>query len=165
MLTDDAFVKALLPAQIEEPANITFNRLEARPRSGNFERSLQAEVRDALWMLARQWQLGEFQGNDAAYAVQGRAHVESSRLTRVSRRGGEAIPYDEAVPLEAFVEGEAIPVDLRLRLEMGLRWLRLLQHFKASATAEAIFRGAYPLEMPTYPTAPNADAPDAQPFA
>ena len=42
-----------------------WNRLEARPRTDNFDRALKAEVRDALWMLTRQWQMGEFAGDDA----------------------------------------------------------------------------------------------------
>jgi hypothetical protein len=35
-----------------------WNRLEGRPRSTDFERSLRAEVRDPLWFLTRQWQYG-----------------------------------------------------------------------------------------------------------
>ena len=31
----------------------------------SFDRALRVEVRDALWMLTRQWQTGEFQGEDA----------------------------------------------------------------------------------------------------
>ena len=37
-----------------------YNRLEASPRTMQFDRSLKAEVRDPLWMLTRQWQFGEF---------------------------------------------------------------------------------------------------------
>ena len=35
-----------------EPKIITWNRLESRPKDDNFVRSLQAEVRDPLWMIA-----------------------------------------------------------------------------------------------------------------
>ena len=41
-----------------EPAVTAYNRLEARPRAHDFARSLRAEVRDAMWLLTRQWQLG-----------------------------------------------------------------------------------------------------------
>ena len=41
------------------PTITLFNRLEGRPRTRTFDRALRAEVRDALWMLTRQWQLGE----------------------------------------------------------------------------------------------------------
>jgi hypothetical protein len=50
------------------PAIVTWNRLEGRPRTADFERSLRAEIRDPLWMLCRQWQFGEFQGEDAGSA-------------------------------------------------------------------------------------------------
>ena len=51
------------------PSITVYNRLEAIPRAADFDRSLKAEVRDALWMLTRQWQFGEFKGEDAATAV------------------------------------------------------------------------------------------------
>ena len=48
-------------------ASITYwNRVEPRPRSRSIQRSLMAQVRDPLWFLTRQWQFGEFQGEDAA---------------------------------------------------------------------------------------------------
>src|SRR5207245_7558878 len=47
--------------------SITFwNRLEPRPRSpGSVRDTLAARVRDPVWMLTRQWQMGEFRGEDA----------------------------------------------------------------------------------------------------
>ena len=50
------------------PTVTVWNRLEGRPRTRDFDRALRAEVRDALWMLTRQWQLGEFRGDDAGLA-------------------------------------------------------------------------------------------------
>ncbi|GAA3169596.1 hypothetical protein [Nonomuraea salmonea] len=46
-----------------------WNRIEGRPRTAAFDRALRAEVRDPLWLLTRQWQLGEFRGSDAGTAV------------------------------------------------------------------------------------------------
>ena len=40
------------------PTVTLWNRLEGRPRTRGFDRALRAEVRDALWMLTRQWQIG-----------------------------------------------------------------------------------------------------------
>ena len=39
------------------PSVTVWNRLEGRPRTLGFDRALRAEVRDALWMLAKQWQM------------------------------------------------------------------------------------------------------------
>ena len=50
---------ALLFRRLPElPVIKGWNRLEGRPRTVNYERALRAEVRDALWFLARQWQFG-----------------------------------------------------------------------------------------------------------
>ena len=49
-----------------------WNRLEGRPRSADFERSLRAEVRDPVWFLTRQWQFGEFEGEDAGSPIDAR---------------------------------------------------------------------------------------------
>lgn len=165
MITPEIFIKSLITPEILDPAVITYNRLEPRPRSADFERSLKAEIRDALWMLARQWQTGEFTGEDASRAIQLQACVHTTRVTRVSRRNDPAEAYDSSVPLEAFIEAEPAPVDLRLRLEMGQYWLRLLRQFNVSPAADAIFRGAYPVEMPEFPAAPHADVPDIATFA
>ena len=69
------------------PAITTWNRLESRPRSQNFDRALRAEVRDALWMLTKQWQMGEFRGSDAGSPVFAKLLLSTTRLTEVSRCG------------------------------------------------------------------------------
>ena len=61
-----------LRAELQErrlPSVTIWNRLEGRPRSPDFARSLRAEVRDPLWLLTRQWQSGEFHGDDAGSPV------------------------------------------------------------------------------------------------
>src|SRR5207253_9879904 len=49
-----------------------WNRLEGRPRSADFARSLRAAVRDPIWFLTRQWQYGEFEGDDAGSPIDAR---------------------------------------------------------------------------------------------
>ena len=70
------------------PAITRWNRLVGRPRRHDFDRALHAEVRDALWMLSRQWQLGEFVGDDAGSPVLARACLDLRTLDRepVARR-------------------------------------------------------------------------------
>ena len=82
------------------PTITTWNRLEARPRSQSFERALQAEVRDALWMLTKQWQLGEFRGSDAGSPVFAKLLMETTRLTKYQAAAGNAELFDYSVPLE-----------------------------------------------------------------
>ena len=52
-----------------------------------------AEVRDALWMLTRQWQLGEFRGDDAGSPFFAKLQLETSRCasTARARRAARAV--------------------------------------------------------------------------
>src|SRR6266516_4151253 len=108
------------------PTVTMWNRLEGRPRTADFVRSLRAEVRDPLWMLARQWQLGEFTADDAGSPIETKLHVESRRLTRYRPGDAAATNFDETIPLEATVERRPLLLGLDLRLAMGRRWLAMV---------------------------------------
>lgn len=142
---DPALKNALL-SQDFRAAIVMFNRLEGRPRKANFDRSLRAEVRDPLWMLTRQWQFGEFKGEDAGSAVKARVQINTTKIDRYAVKsenrdatGGEqflnAVPYDQRLPLEIEVERELVlpdgpepnTSDLALRSQMGRHWMRLLK--------------------------------------
>ena len=43
-------------------------RLLTSARAGGMEEALAARLADPLWLLARQWQFGEFRGDDAGAA-------------------------------------------------------------------------------------------------
>jgi hypothetical protein len=121
------------------PRVVAFNRLETRPRTLDFTRSLRAEVRDPLWMLTRQWQFGEFQGEDAASPVTARIAYKHDPIDRVALGDGDAAAFDPgAIPLEAYVERESLPLilretasgelfsDLVVAIRWGKQFLRLL---------------------------------------
>ena len=102
-----------------------WNRLEARPRSADFARSLRAEVRDPLWFLTRQWQYGEFEGEDAGSPIDARVSYRTSPLDRYAIADA-TLPYDVATPLEVRVEREAVPFDLMLHMQAAHVFERLL---------------------------------------
>src|SRR5215212_1257042 len=91
-------------AQRRFPTVTVWNRLEGRPRTTEFDRALKAEVRDALWMLARQWQLGEFRGEDAGSPVSATVHISTVRQTRYRAQENPAENLPDRRPLEAVVE-------------------------------------------------------------
>src|SRR6266481_9806137 len=97
------------------PSITVFNRLEGRPRTVAFDRALRAEVRDALWMLTKQWQMGEFRGADAGSPVFAKLQIDTTRLTkyRPDAQATQLFEYD--LPFEAKVERRPI------RLESGGR--------------------------------------------
>lgn len=96
------------------PRVVAFNRLESRPRTTDFTRSLRAEVRDPLWMLTRQWQFGELQGEDAGSPVTARIAYRHDPIDRVALGDGDPAPYElGTMPLEPRVESESVPLILR----------------------------------------------------
>lgn len=117
------------------PPSITlWNRLEGRPRTEDFDRALKAEVRDALWMISKQWQMGEFIGDDAGSPVLAKVHIATTSLTKYQPGEDAPMPIEQDIPLEVKVEHQKIPfqlgqqeVALNLRLLMGRQWLKLIE--------------------------------------
>ena len=62
-------------------SNTQFFRLEPLSSDAGMSDGLKAEVRDALWFLARQWQLSEFCGHDAGSPAQATYMAETALLT------------------------------------------------------------------------------------
>ncbi|WP_437291494.1 hypothetical protein [Sorangium sp. So ce406] len=134
------------------PTVTLWNRLEGRPRAPSFDRALRAEVRDALWFLTRQWQMGELTGDDAGTPVLAKLHVSTTRLTKYRAAGGAVEPFDDAVPLEAKVERRPVqltqngrPASLDLRLLMGRQWLKLVD---TVGDYRAAYVARYPIARP-----------------
>jgi hypothetical protein len=116
------------------PSLTTWSRLELLPATSDLAPGLQAQVADPLWLLGRQWQFSEFQGEDAGTPVEVQLNGEAARLSRYLPGGlgkdpaSRAMDYQHLqVPLETAVESEAIrPTHPRLAAEAGLHFLRLL---------------------------------------
>jgi hypothetical protein len=126
------------------------NRLEGRPRAVDFTRALRAEVRDALWMLTRQWQLGEFNGDDAGSPVLARYVLSEAEIATLRPGDGSPVTIDDSRPLEALVERRPLDVlttggvaALDLRAVMGRRFLKL-----APAPYRQPFIDHYAFELP-----------------
>jgi hypothetical protein len=144
-------IKAALSKRLF-PSITTWNRLEARPSSQNFERALHAEVRDALWMLTKQWQMGEFHGSDAGSPVFAKLLLATTRLTKYRPAGGAAQHFDSSIPLETKVERRPVPLHrqqqilaLDLRLVMARQWFALIADV---ADYRDAFQKAYPIAKP-----------------
>ena len=99
-----ANINPRLKAVVRAPLAVTWNRLEGRPRSDDLARPLRAEVRDPAWMLARQWQFGEFEGQDAGAPIQAKLLAESIGLDRIALGDPPPIAYDSNTPVEVLVE-------------------------------------------------------------
>lgn len=115
-----------LSAIFRIPVAVTWNRLEGRPRSDDLARPLRAEVRDPAWMLARQWQLGEFEGQDAGAPILSKLLAETTPLESNPLGLPLSIPYDPNNPVEVIVERQPVEPDLMMGLYVGRRWMRTL---------------------------------------
>jgi hypothetical protein len=143
------------------PAITTWNRLEARPRSQNFERALRAEIRDALWMLSKQWQMGEFRGSDAGSPAFAKLLMATTRLTKYRPAAGAAQLFDSSIPLETKVERRPVPLHrqqrilgLDLRLVMARQWFALIADV---ADYRDAFIKTYPISEPDPTQAKDVD--------
>jgi len=115
----------ILIEKYRDPAITAWNRLETRPRSKDFSRSLRAEVRDPLWMLTRQWQMGELEAEDAGSPIDARLATSRLAIDRVQLGTQAPQPYADEVPLEAMVERERVPFTHALRLQVAQYFLDL----------------------------------------
>lgn len=101
-------IESVFNKKIRLPTAVAWNRLEGRPRRAEFGRALQAEVRDPLWLITRQWQMGEFEGEDAGSPIVAKVAWRSDPLSKVHAPDGAEAPYDAALPLESLVEARPI---------------------------------------------------------
>ncbi len=114
--------------------------------------ALRCEVRDALWMLARQWQMGEFRAEDAGTCAFVKVQCDSVFAQKLSLRGAEPGTFSPETPLNFLSEGtpplenhspsEGAPpaLSLDLRVEFGRYWLQLLKTRLPAATAPAVIK-------------------------
>lgn len=84
-------------------------RLEVISRTDAVTPALQARLADPLWMIGRQWQLGELTGEDAASPVMCRGRIEHAPAVRLRSESGATTELTAATPLEALVEREVTP--------------------------------------------------------
>lgn len=143
-----------------------WNRVEPRVRKEDFDRVLRCEIHDPLWMLTRQWQFGEFKGEDTGSAIFAKTLVKTSKIARFKAFNGTAQPYRDDIPLEALVESEPQKQDFRKAVQAGRRWMNILQvlgtqfndaspgspHAFSLNDYRQKFTGLFPFSLPTMPT-------------
>ena len=103
-----------------------WTRLEPQSVSGDPSPGLEMRVHDPLWMLARQWQFGEFRGEDAGTPFAVESNTLSRRVTAWQPgdldNDAPAFPLPEHDPIDPVVEREPSSPDgpgLRQRAEAG----------------------------------------------
>lgn len=141
-----------------DPSATTWSRLEPLPTSDDVAESLQARVADPLWMLARQWQFNEFQGEDAGSPISAALRIEGVPVTSLAGGGQPPRPLAGGPPIEALVEHEQVlPAHPKLNAQAGQQLMRQLRAAGLAAALPALL-AQFPaaIAAPQDPPADNA---------
>ncbi|MGA9576327.1 MAG: hypothetical protein WBV90_01790 [Terrimicrobiaceae bacterium] len=142
------------------PSITTWTRLEPQTRNAALSTSVQGRIHDPLWLLARQWQVG--QGEDSGTPIMARLRADISRLTRffpgpIAANSQVTAPAFNAkvTPLETIVERERVrPLagakgeKLRFAVEAAQHFFRLLDQQPITPANRATYRATFKRKYP-----------------
>ncbi|HSI92832.1 MAG TPA: hypothetical protein VK925_04995, partial [Jiangellaceae bacterium] len=147
------------------PSITTWSRLEPSGPARDGTPGAVARIWDPLWLLGRQWQVGEFRGEDGGTPIVARWRGQVTPLGRfwLGRLPNETQTSASrldlgALPLETFVERQRVGVaadlptgvaGLRLAVEAGQHFLRLLAEQETTRDYRPAFVAAYAVQRPT----------------
>lgn len=117
----------------------TWSRIEPDTRAPDPRRGARVVTADPLWLLGRQWWVGELEGRDGGTPIRAEIDVRVDPVAAVDR-GGERRSWDrERNPLDAaLAEPEAVdPATPRIALDRGRLLLRLLDNAIAGGDLDA----------------------------
>jgi hypothetical protein len=159
-------------AGVPTTSSITsWTRLEPQCSDADIGASTNARLFDPLWLMTRQWQVGEFQAEDAGSPVQARVRATNAAITRCHfgalLENIAASPYDPMrVPLEPMVERQRMRAAdandsrmLMLAVEAGLHFLRMLELNATGKKYRPAFLARYTMQpLPTQAVSVADDA-------
>ena len=77
---------------MDKPTITTWVRIHPDPYGDDYGPSLEGRVYDPAWMLGRQWQVGEFAGEDAGSPIDVSVSVTGKTLTEYQAGAGASVP-------------------------------------------------------------------------
>jgi hypothetical protein len=157
MITNKSLPETLVAICTTPPA---LTRLEPQSVSGDPRPGAEARIADPLWLLARQWQLGELLGEDAATPVSVRVERRALPITawapaadvgetRAAVAGANWRPWPDGATLDELVEHvprAAAENGVRWRAETGAQLAEMLRE-AGCADSEAALLEAHPLTL------------------
>ena len=150
-ITTDVFAAIKSFALLDPPS---WTRLEPQSSSGDPRPGIEARVHDPLWLLARQWQLGEFEGEDAGTPLTVRVVTNTVAIDRWAPGDTGDVQMLSRVQqdlLEPLVEREPVSAGnagpgLRARAEAGAALLASFDDGGPSSHRDSII-AACPLDV------------------
>lgn len=140
----------LYPSGEKRPNGTPQFRLRPISRDPNNPDALAMRLADPLWMLGRQWQFGEFKGEDNGSPVAARTFYRKAKVEYYSttKNGSHRKPLDQ-LPLEAKIEAVNVPsLDLKSKVRIGQQYEQLIKdNFSKSKAGKFIhdLRALFPL--------------------
>ena len=126
-------------------ASIThLTRIEPRGKGPDFPANFAAHIHDPLWFLTRQWQMGEFLGEDAGSLAF--VEYEQSSSVMASWRPSANPTFesvDQSAPLERQTLNEPFEPDLATAVELGHDFADALRLELGDETAAAVVLDAF----------------------
>lgn len=116
-------------------------RIEPVQRAEDLRPGLAARLLDPLWLLGRQWMLGEFDGEDAGTPVSVEYDLAHYPLEVLYGPDGKR-PIENGAPLESMLEAVADPNggwNLRKRIEAAALLARMLYDESLDAAVRTLF--------------------------
>jgi hypothetical protein len=131
-------------------ASITYwSQLQPSPYTPSIAAGLAAAIRDPAWLLARQWQMAEFEGLDGGSPAYTRIGSHITRFDSASL-GSTVVPLTPGQLLEPVVQAETPQPDLATRVELGQTFESLVP-----AAIASLYRSAYPITPAAADTDPD----------
>ncbi len=135
-------------------------RLEPRTRKENADTALSFAVHDPLWMLTRQWQFGEFKGDDCGSAILAKIKVEKTEFGDIiyhPKDSGQArkTKFDRTQALEYVVERMEVEITPAVRVDSACYFRKMLASSALQPVAGAVCQyllERFPLDNPLAPS-------------
>lgn len=114
-------------------------RVETHTHDLNIGNTLKFKIYDPLWMLSRQWQLGEFKGNDAGTAMSVKCKMRISDMDHYFYGNDPNAAPNSAItrrePIEPAVERIDHEITPIVRVESAMYFMELLCSVESSNAA------------------------------
>ena len=120
---------------VSEINPVMSERIEGRTRDNDITEALRFRVHDPLWMLTRQWQMGEFRGNNVGTAMAVKCRVAQDTCQKD--------------PIEPVTECINQPIDLLVRVESAIYALDLIRQY--AQCPAATFKSFAAFLLKSYP--------------
>lgn len=122
----------------------TWVRLEPRSRDPNLLPGTEAHLHDPLWLLGRQWQLGELTGFDGGSAITARTRASVSSVDKIATTHGWATFDARRTPLDTALAPAEGGSTVEQRARTGYQLLRMLAAVPVTRKA---FEQKFPLRI------------------